>query len=311
MRSNYSIIKKAKKYLIRNDIVAIPTETVYGIAGNAYSTKAVKKIYKIKKRPFLNPLIVHYGRLKDLKNDCHINDNFKKLYKKFCPGPLTFVLKKKNNSKLSKYVNSNKKTVAIRFPNHSITNKLLLSLNFPLAAPSANVFTKLSTVTALDVNEEFKKKIKFIIEGGRSKIGLESTIIDISRKPIILRPGALEIEKIEKVLKKKLKIKKRTKKIISPGLLSYHYSPGIPIRLNIKVPKKNEAFIQFFKKEKKKKNHFYLSNNGSVKEAAKKLYFLLRLIKNMKYKSIAVGKIPNYGLGLAINDRLKRASYKK
>ena len=145
----------------------------------------------------------------------------------------------------------------------------------------------------------------------RSKIGIESTIIDLSGKPIILRPGGLEIEKIEKVLKRKLKIKKKTKKIISPGQLNFHYSPGIPIRLNIKVPKKNEAFIQFFKKGKSKKNYFYLSNKRNINEAAKKLYFLLRLIKNMKYKSIAVGKIPSYGLGLAINDRLKRASYKK
>ena len=311
MRSIYSIIKKAKKYLIRNDVIAIPTETVYGLAGNAYSTKAVKKIYTIKKRPLLNPLIVHYAKLEDLKNDCFINSNFKKLYKKFCPGPLTFILKKKTNSKLSKYVNLNKKTVAVRFPNHRITNRLLLNLSFPLAAPSANIFTRLSAVTASDVNEEFRGKVKFIIKGGRSKIGIESTIIDISKKPIILRPGGLEVEKIEKVLKKKLRIKKKIKKIISPGQLKFHYSPGIPVRINIKVPKKNEAFIQFFKKGKSRKNYFYLSNKGNTKEAAKKLYFLLRLIKNMKYKSVAIGKIPNNGLGLAINDRLKHASYKK
>jgi len=311
MRSIYSIIKKAKKYLIRNDVIAIPTETVYGLAGNAYSTKAVKKIYTIKKRPLLNPLIVHYAKLEDLKNDCFINNNFKKLYKKFCPGPLTFILKKKTNSKLSKYVNLNKKTVAVRFPNHRITNRLLLNLSFPLAAPSANISTRLSAVTASDVNEEFRGKVKFIIKGGRSKIGIESTIIDISKKPIILRPGGLEVEKIEKVLKKKLRIKKKIKKIISPGQLKFHYSPGIPVRINIKVPKKNEAFIQFFKKGKSRKNYFYLSNKGNTKEAAKKLYFLLRLIKNMKYKSVAIGKIPNNGLGLAINDRLKHASYKK
>ena len=187
----------------------------------------------------------------------------------------------------------------------------MLNLSFPLAAPSANIFTRLSAVTASDVNEEFRGKVKFIIKGGRSKIGIESTVIDISKKPIILRPGGLEVEKIEKVLKKKLRIKKKIKKIISPGQLKFHYSPGIPVRINIKVPKKNEAFIQFFKKGKSRKNYFYLSNKGNTKEAAKKLYFLLRLIKNMKYKSVAIGKIPNNGLGLAINDRLKHASYKK
>ena len=309
MKNIYSIIKKAKKYLINNDIIAIPTETVYGLAGNAYSNKSVKKIFIIKKRPLFNPLIVHYVRINDLKKDCYLNDNFKKLYKKFCPGPLTFVLKKKKNSRLSNYVNANQKTVAIRFPNHNITKKLLQNLDFPLAAPSANMSSKLSAVTAADVREEFKKKISFIIDGGKSNIGIESTIIDLVGKPTILRPGGLEIEKIEKILKLKVKIKLKSKMIRSPGQLAFHYSPGIPVRVNVSAPKKNEAFIQFSRKFNKK-NYFYLSQRGNLKEAARKLYTLLRLIKNMKYKSIAISKIPNTGLGLAINDRFNKASYK-
>ena len=309
MKNIYSIIKKAKKYLINNDIIAIPTETVYGLAGNAYSNKSVKKIFIIKKRPLFNPLIVHYVRINDLKKDCYLNDNFKKLYKKFCPGPLTFVLKKKKNSRLSNYVNANQKTVAVRFPNHNITKKLLQNLDFPLAAPSANMSSKLSAVTAADVREEFKKKISFIIDGGKSNIGIESTIIDLVGKPTILRPGGLEIEKIEKILKLKVKIKLKSKIIRSPGQLDFHYSPGIPVRVNVNTPKKNEAFIQFSRKFNKK-NYFYLSQRGNLKEAARKLYTLLRLIKNMKYKSIAISKIPNTGLGLAINDRLDKASYK-
>ena len=309
MKNIYSIIKKAKKYLINNDIIAIPTETVYGLAGNAYSNKSVKKIFIIKKRPLFNPLIVHYVRINDLKKDCYLNDNFNKLYKKFCPGPLTFVLKKKKNSRLSKYVNANQKTVAVRFPKHNITKKLLQNLNFPLAAPSANMSSKLSAVTAADVREEFKKKISFIIDGGKSNIGIESTIIDLVGKPTILRPGGLEIEKIEKILKLKVKIKLKSKMIRSPGQLAFHYSPGIPVRVNVNIPKKNEAFIQFSRKFNKK-NYFYLSQRGNLKEAARKLYTLLRLIKNMKYKSIAISKIPNTGLGLAINDRLNKASYK-
>ena len=309
MKNIYSIIKKAKKYLINNDIIAIPTETVYGLAGNAYSNKSVKKIFLIKKRPFFNPLIVHYVRINDLKKDCYLNRNFKKLYKKFCPGPLTFILKKKKNSKLSNYVNANKKTVAVRFPNHNIAKKLLQNLDFPLAAPSANMSSRLSAVTAADVREEFKKKISFIVDGGKSNIGVESTIIDLVGKPIILRPGGLEIEKIEKILKVKVKIKLKSKIIMSPGQLAFHYSPGIPVRVNVKTPKKNEAFIQF-SRSVNKKNYFYLSQKGNVNEAARKLYTLLRLIKNMKYKSIAVSKIPKIGLGLAINDRLNKASYK-
>ena len=309
MKNIYSIIKKAKKCLINNHIIAIPTETVYGLAGNAYSNRSVKKIFIIKKRPLFNPLIVHYVRINDLKKDCYLNDNFKKLYKKFCPGPLTFILKKKKNSKLSNYVNANRKTVAVRFPNHNIAKKLLQNLDFPLAAPSANMSSKLSAVTAADVREEFKKKISFIIDGGKSNIGIESTIIDLVGKPTILRPGGLEIEKIEKILKLKVKIKLKSKIIRSPGQLAFHYSPGIPVRVNINAPKKNEAFIQFSRKFNKK-NYFYLSQRGNLKEAARKLYTLLRLIKNMKYKSIAISKIPKIGLGLAINDRLNKASYK-
>jgi len=310
MRSIYSIIKKAKNYLVNEEVIAIPTETVYGLAGNAYSDKSVKKIFSIKNRPYLNPLIIHYGYLKDLKKDCYLNSNFKKLYKKFCPGPLTFILKKRPKSRLSKYANNNKKTVAIRFPKHVIAKKLLKILDFPLAAPSANISTKLSSISKSDVKDEFKNKIKFIIDGGKSNVGIESTIIDLIGKPIILRPGGLEIEKIEKVLNQKIKILKKTKNIKSPGQLGFHYSPGIPIRLNIKIPKKNEAFIQFIKREKQKKNYFYISKKGNINEAAKKLYSLLRFIKKKKYKSIAVDKIPNKGMGLAINDRLQRASYK-
>ena len=125
MKNIYSIIKKAKKYLINNDIVAIPTETVYGLAGNAYSDNAVKRIFKLKKRPKSNPLIVHYSSISELKKDCLINDKFLKLYKKFCPGPITFVLKLKKNSKISKVVTNNNKTLAIRFPKHTILKNLL------------------------------------------------------------------------------------------------------------------------------------------------------------------------------------------
>ena len=139
MKNYHSIIKKARKYLNANRIIAIPTETVYGLAGNAYSDIAVKKIFTLKKRPKNNPLIVHYGKFKKLKEDCYINKNFEKLYKKFCPGPITFILKKKKDSKISKYVSSYKNTLAVRFPKKKITRKLLFQLDYPLAAPSANM----------------------------------------------------------------------------------------------------------------------------------------------------------------------------
>ena len=282
MKNIHSNIEKAKKYLINNDVVAIPTETVYGLAGNAYSNKAVKKIFQLKKRPSKNPLIIHYCRIKDLKQDCIVNETFNKLYKKFCPGPLTFVLNKKKSSKLSKYVNSNKKTIAVRFPKNKITQNLLSKLNFPLAAPSANISTRLSPVKFDDVKEEFGNKIKLILDGGKTKIGLESTIVDLTNKISILRPGGITIEQLEKVLHCKLKLKNFLKNIKSPGQLRFHYSPGIPVRLNAKYPKKNEAFLQFLRKTKNKNNYFALTKNGNMREAAKNLFSILRLIKKKR-----------------------------
>ena len=308
MKRNYSNIKKAKYYLDNNECVAIPTETVYGLAGNAYSSNAVKKIFKLKKRPSFNPLIVHYSKVRDLQKDCEINQYFIKLYKKFCPGPLTFVLKLKKNSQISKYVTNKKKTLAVRFPKHSITRLLLKNLNYPLAAPSANLSTKVSAVEPKHINEDFGNKIKFILKGKKSKIGIESTIIDLTNKPKILRLGGLEIEKIEKEIKTKLHFKLNPKKISAPGQLKLHYSPGLPIKLNIKNANDNVAHILINKRKNDKKNFFYLSKKSDLKEAAKNLYSTLRKIKKDGYKRIAVEKIPKIGLGLSINDRLNRAA---
>ena len=182
---NKKIIKKTVNFLKRGNIAGLPTETVYGLAGNAYSEKAVKKIYKLKNRPKKNPLIIHYLNLKDAEKDVIFSKNFLKLYKIFCPGPITFVLKKKN-SKISSLATANLNTVAIRFPNHKITKSILKLINFPLAMPSANISTRVSPVNARDVFDEFGKKIKIIIDGGNSKIGIESTVIDLTDKPKIL-----------------------------------------------------------------------------------------------------------------------------
>ncbi|MBD1137595.1 threonylcarbamoyl-AMP synthase [Pelagibacterales bacterium SAG-MED43] len=308
MKSIQSNIKKAKKYLDNNDCIAVPTETVYGLAGNAYSNVSIKKIYKLKKRPLNNPLIVHYHNLYQLKKDCDFNDNFLKLYKKFSPGPLTYILKLKKNSKISKFVNNNKKTLAVRFPKHNLLRNLLKSLNYPLAAPSANISSRLSSVKVSDVQDEFGIKIKFILDGKKSKIGVESTIINLLNNPSILRYGGLEISKIEKVLNKKLIIKTNTKRIISPGLFSLHYSPGIPLRNNVKIPHRDEAFVLIKKRKILSKNYYYLSKINDLNEAAKNLYSTLRKIKKDGFKRIAVEKIPNKGLGKTINDRLNRAS---
>jgi len=310
MKNNLSNIKKSQYLLNRGECVAIPTETVYGLAGNAYSDSATLKIYKLKNRVKKNPLIVHYHSLKMLKEDCLMNTNFYKLYKKFCPGPITFILKLKRSSKISKNVTNKKKTLAVRFPNHKLTRRLLKLLNFPLAAPSANISTRISPICKNDVIDEFGKNIKFILDGGKSKIGLESTIISLIGKPKILRLGGMERFKINKVLKSKIEYLDFFVKNTVPGQSKLHYSPGIPIKLNAVNSKPNVAFILIKKRKKKFKNYFYLSKTGNLKQAAKNLYKTLRVIKKNKYKSIEVEKIPNKGFGEAINDRLKRASFK-
>jgi len=308
MKSNQSNIKKAKKYLNKNYCIGIPTETVYGLAANAYKNSAVKKIFNLKKRPKNNPLIVHYHDIDSLKKDCLINDNFTKLYKKFSPGPITYILRLKKDSKISKYVTNNKKSLAVRFSKHALFKNLLKQLDYPLAAPSANITTKVSTVQAKDVKEEFGNKIKYILDGGKCSVGIESTIIDLIGKPTILRLGGLDISKIQKTLGLKINLNINPKNKIAPGQSQLHYSPGIPIKMNVKKPNINTAFILIKKRKTKLNNYYYLSAKGNLGEAAKNLYSCLRKIKNRGYKSIAVEKIPNHGLGQAINDRLFRAS---
>jgi len=308
MKSIQSNIKKAKQYLDKNHCIAVPTETVYGLAGNAYSDISVKKIFRLKKRPTNNPLIVHYSDINKLKIDCHINDNFIKLYKELSPGPITFILKLKKDSKISKLVTNNQKTLAVRFPKHPLFKKLLKNLSYPLAAPSANISTRLSSVQASDVIEEFGSKIRYVLDGGKCQIGIESTIINLLNKPTILRFGGLDISKINKILKKKVLVKTNSKKKIAPGQFTLHYSPGIPLRTNVTKPKMNEAFVLIKKRKTRSKNYYYLSKKNNLQQSAKNLYTLLRKIKKDGYKFIAVEKIPNKGIGKTINDRLKRAS---
>jgi L-threonylcarbamoyladenylate synthase len=308
MKSNQSNIKKAKKYLNKNYCIGVPTETVYGLAANAYKDSAVKKIFSLKKRPKNNPLIIHYTDINTLKQDCLINDNFIKLYKKFSPGPITYVLKLKKDSKISKYATNKKINLAVRFPKHPIFKKLLKELSYPLAAPSANISTRLSAVKASDVKEEFGSKIKYILDGGKCSIGLESTIISLTNKPTILRLGGLSISKIERVLGKKINLNINPKKKFAPGQSNLHYSPGIPLKMNAKNPKKDEAFLLIKKRKISLNNYFYLSKKNNLNEVAKNLYSCLREIKKKGYKSIIVEKIPNKGLGKTINDRLSRAS---
>ncbi len=303
---NKKILNKTVKYLKDGGIAGLPTETVYGLAGNAYSKTAVKKIFKLKKRSSKNPLIIHYQSINDTKKDVVLNNEFLKLYKKFCPGPITFVLKKKKKSKISLLATANLNTVAIRFPKNKIINAILKLTNFPLAMPSANLSSMLSPVQALDVFDDFQNKLSIIINGGKTKIGIESTVIDLSDKPKILRPGIISETEIKNVLKKPFSKKKN--KIKSPGMFKKHYSPGIPIIFGKKPKRLDEAYIFYGKQYKNYKNYFNLSKKGDLKEAASNLYKTMRKIKKKGYKKIFINKFPKKGSGIAINDRLMKAS---
>ena len=305
---NKKNLSKTIKCLKNGGVVGLPTETVYGLGGNAYSKRAVKKIFKLKGRPRFNPLIVHYHNIKDAEQDVIINQYMKKLYKKFCPGPITFVLKKKITSKINSLTSANLKTVAIRFPGNKITRTILKKTNFPLAMPSANKSTNVSPVNSLDVFDEFKNKLKIIINGGKCKIGIESTVIDLTSIPKILRPGIIDKKNIEKVLKTKILTHKNKGKILSPGMMKKHYSPGIPVLINQKKHDGKSAYIYIGNKHKNKKNFFSLHEKNNLFLAASNLYKIFRIIRNKGYKKIQINKIPNYGAGIAINDRINRAS---
>ena len=305
---NKKILKKTIEYLNNRNVVGLPTETVYGIGGNAYSGNSIKKIFKLKGRPKSNPLILHYYNLNDAIQDVHLNKFFFKLYKKFCPGPITFILKKKTSSRIHPISLAKLKTVAVRFPKHKVIRAILKEINFPLAMPSANKSKNISPVSAQDVYEEFNEKIPLIIDGGVSRVGIESTVIDLTSYPKILRPGKIHKNLIAKTLKLKINGSKFNKIIKSPGMMKKHYSPGIPVLINQKKHDGKSAYVYLGKRYKNKKNFFSLSKNFDLDEAASNLYKTFRLIRKKGYKKIQIRKIPNIGTGVAINDRIERAS---
>ena len=305
---NKKTLKKTINYLINRNVVGLPTETVYGLGGNAYSKNSIEKIFRLKQRPKFNPLIVHYYNFDRAVKDVFINDHLIKLYKKFCPGPITFILKKKTTSKIHPLATAKLKTVAIRFPDHKVIRSILKKINFPLAMPSGNKSSNLSPISAVDVYDEFKKKIPLIIDGGKSKVGIESTVVDLTNAPKILRPGVIHKNLIERILKLKIKKNFQYKTIKSPGMMKKHYSPGIPVSINQIKHDGKSAFIYLGNKYKNKKKFYSLSKNQNLDEAASNLYKIFRLIKKKGYKKIQIIKIPNKGSGIAINDRIKRAS---
>ncbi len=302
----------AKKTLENGGIVIFPTETVYGLGGDATNIVAIKKIFKLKKRPFNNPLICHFSNLKAVEKNCKIKKLDKRLMKLFWPGPLTIILEKKKSSLIDPLVSNNMIFIGCRIPKNVIAKKLLKLVNFPIAAPSANISTKISSTHLLHLNKYFKNKI-LILDGGSSKIGLESTVVKTFNNHIkILRLGSISIEEIKfKIPNIKISIA-NNKSLISPGNQKKHYSPNLPLRINAKKINKNESLLNFGKNNLKSQICEYnLSYSGDLKEASRNFFHYLHLLDQIKCSKIAVAPIPNHGLGKTINDKLKKASYNK
>ena len=308
--TNKSSIILAVEVLKEGNLVSFPTETVYGLGGDATNNLAIAKIFETKNRPEFNPLIIHFSSFDQVEENCEINDDIKKLSDLFWPGPMTVILKKKKESKISELASASLDTVGVRIPNNTTALKLINSFGKPIAAPSANTSSSLSPTEADHVFEYFKndKNLSIILDGGSTKIGLESTIINIINDEIhILRHGGVSAEELkEKFPQKIINIEQKTnEKIIAPGMLSKHYSPVVPLRINAKKSEKNELLIGFGPNY----NAPNLSFEGNLVEAASNLFSFLAKYQK-KYSKIAIAPIPNKGIGRAINDRIKRATSK-
>ena len=310
-------ISKAVALLTAEDIVAIPTETVYGLAGNIYSEKAIKSIFETKKRPFFNPLIVHIPSIDQLTNiAAYIPEKAQLLAEAFWPGPITLVLKKK--AIIPDLITGGKDTVAVRVPNHPTTLELLNQLDFPLAAPSANPFSSISPTTAQHVETYFKDDIKMVLDGGSCTSGIESTIIGFEGdEPVIYRLGSTAIEAIEAVVGN-IEIK-NTNEVSpdAPGMLARHYAPKTKTILTdnileaLKLHKNKRVGLIMFQSEIDNPNievQIALSTSGDLAESASNLYDVLHQLDKMHLDIIIAEEFPNYGLGKSINDRLTRAT---
>ncbi|MFY9286997.1 MAG: L-threonylcarbamoyladenylate synthase, partial [Alphaproteobacteria bacterium] len=303
-------IVKAAAMLREGKLVAFPTETVYGLGADATNDRAVASIYAAKNRPEINPLIIHIASVEAAKSLVEWNETAQSLADQFWPGPLTLVLKRRKNCPISLLASAGMDTLAIRIPAHPVARDLLKAVGLPIAAPSANASGKLSPTTALHVVESLGDKIDMVLAGGKSQIGLESTVLTLlSPEPTLLRHGAVTKEKLQRLLGSvgdaSLTLSEAPPS--SPGMLASHYAPNQPLRLNANSVNEDEALLAFGPTMiKGGATRLNLSEIGDLDEAAANLFAMLHQLDQPKFKMIAVMPIPNEGLGVAINDRLKR-----
>ncbi|MBA9077734.1 L-threonylcarbamoyladenylate synthase [Rufibacter quisquiliarum] len=311
---------KAATYLTQGDLVAIPTETVYGLAANAYDEAAVVKIFEAKNRPAFDPLIVHTHSMEEVASIAReVPEVAYQLAERFMPGPLTLILPK--SEKVPLLVTSGHDSVGVRIPRHPLTLELLKQLPFPLAAPSANPFGYVSPTTAQHVQDQLGEKLPYIIDGGSCLVGIESTIIRLDGNEVeVLRLGGLALEELEEVVNvSKARIKTSSSNPAAPGMLSSHYSPRKKVLLgaietNLKKVDASRVGVISLQQAfpgVPEDHQIQLSPAGDVSEAAKSLFAALRALDSLDLDVILAEPMPEQGLGRAINDRLQRASFQQ
>lgn len=306
-------IRKAANVIKNGGLVAFPTDTVYGLGADVYNPKAVAAIFEAKGRPTFDPLISHIAEIDFLSEYACTDERVMALARHFWPGPLTFVLKRKENNPSLDLVCSGLPHIAVRMPNHPLALELIKTAGVPIAAPSANKFKCISPTTAQHVADSLGDKVDIILDGGPCQIGVETTIIDLTTtEMVLLRAGGLSKEDIEAFTGEKVVISHGDpNKPSAPGQLLKHYAPRMPMRINVAAEdvRSDEFYIGFGNVQNA---HLNLSPLGSLSEAAANLFAYMRKAEtHTEYKGIAMAPIPENGLGLAINDRIRRASYNK
>ena len=303
-------IKKAAQVILDGGLVAFPTETVYGLGADVYNAKAVANIFAAKQRPHFDPLISHIAEVDFLREYAATDERVFALAKRFWPGPLTMVLNRIEENPSIDLACSGLRTLTVRMPNHPTALALIKASGVPIVAPSANKYQSISPTTAQHVADGLGDKVDMILDGGACAVGVESTIIDLTGKnTVLLRAGGTAKEDIEEFLGEKIIISSGNPDLpTAPGQLLRHYAPKNTLRINIQNPDNDEFYIGFGKYD----GNLNLSKSGNLAEAASNLFAFLRIADEKAiYGKIAIAPIPTTGLGLAINDRIKRASYQK
>lgn len=299
-------VTRAAELLREGKLVAFPTETVYGLGGDASDDRAVAMIFDAKGRPRFNPLIVHVPGLAEAERYAHFDARARAVAEAFWPGPLTLVLPLREGSGLSPLVTAGHDTVAIRVPAHPLARALLRAADRPIAAPSANPSGRVSPTRAAHVTDGLSGRIAAVVDGGACAVGVESTILGLAGEPRLLRPGGIPAEALEEALGGPLAIGGSAEKPNAPGQLASHYAPGAAVRLNARAAETGEILVGFGPV----KGDLSLSPSGDLVEAAANLFHILREADLLAGPDgrIAFAPIPGHGLGRAINDRLTRAA---